>query len=347
MMLSPPFNPQRILVIKLRYIGDVLLCTPILRALKQQFPSAHMTCLVNPGTEEVLQHNPYLDDVLLVVRSGWLSQLQWLRGIRTRKFDCVIDLTDGDRAALITALTGAARTIGFNNEARWRGRLYSHCVSAKYGSMPMVDYFSQALSFMGYEMSLGDPEVFVGEEEERSAWNLLETMNLAGKPWVMIHPTARYPFKAWPPERFACLSDCLAENDLPVVLVGNQADQKTAHLIQNKAQLCPCSLVGQTTFLELAALMKHCALFVGNDSGPMHLAAAVGCPVLALFGPSNPYVWGPKGNRVSVIYKGMECEQCYHAGCFRGEKSCMRMISVEEVYAKALDMLSGKNEEKG
>jgi len=344
---SSPFNPKRILVIKLRYIGDVLLCTPVLRALKQQFPGAQLTCLVNPGTEAVLLHNPYVDEILLSARSGWLAQLQGLRAIRARKFDCVIDLTDGDRAALITALTGAARTIGFNDEARWRGRLYSHCVSAKCGSMHMVNYFAQALSCVGYDRCLGDPEVFVSEEEERSARRLLETMNLTGKPWVMIHPTARFPFKAWPPERFSRLSDWFSEKGLPVVIVGNQADQKTNRLIQDRAQLRPISLVGRTTLLELAALMKHCSLFVGNDSGPMHVAAAVDCPVLALFGPSNPSVWGPRGNRVSVIYKGMDCEQCYQTGCFRGEESCMQTISIEEVYAQAMDMLSRNNEEKG
>ena len=331
---------QKILIIKLRYIGDVLLSTPLVRALRLHSPNSKIVFLVNPGTEEVLRYNPCVDEVLLVPRRALFDQLRFFWRIRARKFDCVLDLTDGDRSAFITAVTGAPLRMGFNTENRWRGALYSHCVQAKYGSMHMIDYHGQVASQLGVHGALGQPEVFVSDREEAVAQRLLEEEGLQGHPWVMMHPAARYWFKAWPAERFAALSDRLAKQGIAVVLVGNHKDQMIAGEIQARAESKPVSLMGRTSILELAALMKHCLLFVGNDGGPMHIAGAMGCPVLALFGPTDPAVWGPRGDRVRVVYKGLDCNACFLPGCLRGDESCMKLITVEEVYSVAIQMLA-------
>ena len=331
---------QKILIIKLRYIGDVLLCTPLVRAIREKYPKAHLACLVNPGTDEILRNNPHIDEILLVPPTNLISQLQFFREIHARKFDCVLDLTDGDRSAIITAATAAPVKIGFNRENRWRGVLYSHCIREDCGNMHMIEYHGQALSILGIQAALGQPEVFVGAQEEEMAQRLMEEGELIGRPWVIIHPTARYWFKAWPSERFASLIDWLAKRGVPVILVGSEQDKDVGAKIQHIAEHKPISLTGRTTVLELAALMKHCSLFIGNDGGPMHIAAAVGCPVLGIFGPTDPVVWGPRGQRVSVLYKGLDCVPCFHPGCSKGEESCMRQISVEEVCSTALQMLS-------
>ncbi len=164
---------RRILVVKLRYIGDVLLTTPVIRALRVHFPQARITALVNPGTEEILVQNPHLDDILLMPRTGWMAQASFLRSIRAQRFECVLDLTDGDRAAFVTAITGASIRIGFNHERRWRGKLYSRCVRASYGSMHMVEYHAQALSELGIAPAVGDPEVFLAGDNHRTAERLL------------------------------------------------------------------------------------------------------------------------------------------------------------------------------
>lgn len=323
------------LVIKLRYMGDVLLSTPVFRGLRKHFPHARICALVNHGTEEILRRNPDINEIFLVPRSGWKAQLLFLRNIRTLRFDCVIDLTDGDRSAFITGITGAPLRIGFNHERRWRGWLYSQAVEAPYGAMHMVDYHAQALTCLGISTNVGEPELFVGEEDELAADRLLHHAGWRGEKWVMIHPAARYWFKAWPPERFAGLSDTLIERGLKVVLVGHSDDQGIGDVVQGTAKHKLISLIGQTSLMVLAGLMKRCALFIGNDGGPMHMAAAVGCPVVALFGPTDPMVWGPKGKQTAVLYKGLDCRDCFYPGCFRGESSCMKQISVDEVYEAA------------
>jgi ADP-heptose:LPS heptosyltransferase len=101
----------------------------------------------------------------------------------------------------------------------------------------------------------------------------------------------------------------------------------------------PVNLMGKTRLSQLAALMKRSHLLIGNDGGPIHIAAAVGCPVLGLFGPTDPAVWGPRGSKVKVIYKGLDCRECFYPGCSRGKESCMHQISVEEVCQTAQSML--------
>ena len=322
---------RNILIIKLRYIGDVLLTTSLATILSQHFNDSRITFMVNEGTDAVLRRNPRVDDILLVPRTNGIRQLKFLTYVRQRRFDCVIDLTDGDRSAFITAFSGAPIRIGFNHEFRWRGKCYTHCVEGVYGTMHMVDYHARALEPLGIYESGGDPELFLSEEDIKAASRLSDSLGVSGSKLVMIHPAARYWFKAWPPERFAELGDTLMEKGYKVVLVGSRQEREVEESVQKNAKHKLLSLVGKTTILELGALMRQCSLFIGNDGGPMHMAAAVGCPVVALFGPSDPAVWGPRGRQTQVIYKSLDCRDCFHPGCHRGEESCMRQITVEEV----------------
>jgi len=330
---------KNILVIKLRYIGDVILSTPVISLLRQQFPASNLVCLVNPGTQDVLQSNPYVDEVLVMDRGSLVEQIRFWIDLRRRKFDCVIDLTDGDRSAFLTWISGASLRIGFNSENRWRGRLYTHCHSSGSEGRHMVEYHMQALTFLDVDDLVSTPKVYVGADHGQQAQARLDELGLVGHRWVMVHPTARYWFKAWPFERFAMLSDRLAKQNLSIVLVGNASDQEIASKIQKVVNTSIFSLVGKTSLLELAALMQHADVFIGNDTGLMHMAAAVGCPVLGLFGPTNPQTWGPRGKKTKVIYKELDCRACFHPGCFRGEDSCMKQISVDEVYETALELL--------
>ena len=326
---------HNVLVIKLRYIGDVLLTTPFLRVLRQGFPDARVTMLVNPGTEDVLRHNPDVNEVLCLPRTGMIPQIRFCRELRARRFDCVVDFTDGDRSAFISRVTGAGLRVGFNHEGRLRGRLYSHCVDAFYGAMHMIEYHAMAFSALGLPIRGEEPSLPLSGEDSEQARRILETLPLDGKRWVMIHPAARYWFKAWPAGRFAALADVLYEQGFQSVLVGSRDEQSVETEILQAAKYPLASLVGKTSLFELAALMTQCRLFIGNDAGPMHMAAAVGCPVVALFGPSDPAVWGPRGKYTKTIYKGLDCRECFHPGCSRGEQSCMNLITVQEVLEAA------------
>jgi len=337
-LMGGPF--ENILVIKLRYIGDVLLTTPLFRVLRENFPQSKLTALVNQGTEFVLKHNSCLDHIAVLPRGNWFRQIQFLRFIRSCRFDCVIDLSDGDRSAFLTALSGARMKIGFNREGLWRGKVYSWSSKGQYGTMHMLDYHAQSLIPLGLEPRVCAPELNVSDEESQAAEQILANNGLKGVNWVMLHPAARYWFKAWPPERFAALGDALIKEGVQVVLIGSEHEQSVAEEVMQAGQQKFVSLVGKTTLRELAALMKECRVFVGNDAGPMHMAAAVSCPVVALFGPTDPAVWGPRGKSCQVIYKGLDCRECFYPGCSRGEMSCMGQISVEEVLDASKVLLS-------
>lgn len=330
---------KRILLIKLRYIGDVVLSTPLLPVLRKHFPQASLTFLVNPGTESVLFGNPHLETISVIPRDGWASQVEFLRRLRQARFDRVVDLTDGDRSAFLTFWTGAGIRLGFNRENRWRGKLYTRVLPSSYGSMHMVDYHAQALTALGIRDTVGDPEIYLRREDEEQGEKLLSSLGIGETPLALLYPSARYPFKAWPLERFAALADWLADQGLAVALIGHRREIVIGQQIMNLTKCKPRNLMGQTKLLQLAALMKRSALFVGNDGGPMHMAAAVGCPVLGLFGPTDPRVWGPRGKKVAVIYKGLDCRECFYPGCSRGEESCMRQISVDEVCRTAGSLL--------
>jgi predicted lipopolysaccharide heptosyltransferase III len=326
---------ENILIIKLRYIGDVLLTTPLLRLLRDEYPQAKITVLVNPGTQAVLQNNPCVDQVTVLPRGNIFEQLQFLRFIRSCRYDCVIDLSDGDRSAFITAISGAPMKIGFNHEGRCRGKVYSWSANNQYGTMHMLEYHAQVLVPMGIEPRVCALELNIIDKESRVAEEILVNHGLKGKKWVMLHPAARYWFKAWPAERFAALGDALIREGFQAVIVGSENERSVGEAVLAAAQQTFVSLVGKTSLRELAALMKLCSLFVGNDAGPMHMAAAVGCPVVGLFGPTNPAVWGPYGKTCRSIYKGLDCRECFYPGCFRGESSCMKLITVDEVFGAA------------
>lgn len=334
-------DPKEILVIKLRYIGDVLLTTPFFRVLRENFPQARITALVNEGTEAVLQQNPCLDHIVLLPRGNWMQQFQFLRHMRSRRFDCVIDLSDGDRSAILTAISGAGLKIGFNQESRWRGQAYSWSVKGKYGTMHMLDYHAQALIPLGLEPRVCAPELVLTDTETLAAEQILVNHGLKDTKWIMLHPAARYWFKAWPAERFARFGSAMLKEGFQIVLVGTENERSIVDEVMKAGEQQFLSLVGKTNLRELAALMRHCSLFVGNDAGPMHIAAAVGCPVVALFGPTDPAVWGPYGTKCHTLYKGLDCRECFHPGCQRGEMSCMNLIGVEEVLAVAKRLLSG------
>jgi len=338
---------NNILVIKLRYLGDVLLSTPILTALRERFPTARLTMAVNRGTEDMVKWNPDLNDLLVVERSGIAAQLRALHQVRQRQFDCVIDLTDGDRSAILTWFSGAPVRIGFNDEHRWRGRLYTTIVSPPSAVVHRVERDLAALTPlipMGIESKAGPLVLLTSQKDEDAADRLLrevgvmETDGEMRKPVIVLHPGARYWFKAWPAVRFAELADRLAKVcGYRVLLAGGPDDLEMVNAIRAQAKSSLVVMAGRVTLLQFAAVLKRCAVFIGNDNGAMHIAAAVGTPVVGLFGPSNPIEWGPRGENVKAMYKGLDCRACFHPTCQRGEQNCMKQISVEEVFRAVIE----------
>jgi predicted lipopolysaccharide heptosyltransferase III len=338
---------RNILIIKLRYIGDVLLATPTVRAIKAARPDFRITMMVNRGTEDVLSGNQDLDEIVVLDKGSLAAQWRLIAGLRRRRFDTVIDLTDGDRSAFLSWISGAAVRIGFNDEHRWRGKYYTQVVQPVPGIQHRIDRDLEALKPLNIQASSKDPQLWLTPEEMKDADQLLDQLCVQRSQSIAIlQPGARYWFKAWPPERFAELADQLtSHHGCQVLIGGSNQDIDLAQQIRQMAKSNPVTMAGRTTIKQFAAIAKKSALFVGSDSGAMHIASAVGTPVVALFGPSNPEEWGPRGIMVEVIYKGLDCRRCYHPTCERGEESCMRQIIVEDVFVAASRLMGASDEE--
>jgi predicted lipopolysaccharide heptosyltransferase III len=289
--------------------------------------------MVNRGTEDVLSGNPDLDEIVVLDKGSLAAQWRLIAGLRRRRFDTVIDLTDGDRSAFLSWISGAPVRIGFNDEHRWRGRCYTEVVQPVPGVRHRIDRDLEVLKPMSIQAGSKDPQLWLTPEEENSADQLLDQLGVQrSQPIVMLQPGARYWFKAWPPERFAELADHLtAQYGCQVLIGGSDQDFDLAQQIRQMAKSSPIIMAGRTTIKQFAAIAKKSALFVGSDSGAMHIAAAVGTPIVALFGPSNPAEWGPRGGATEVICKGLDCRACFHPTCLRGEQNCMKLIAVDEV----------------
>ncbi|MBZ0158618.1 MAG: putative lipopolysaccharide heptosyltransferase III [bacterium] len=336
-------GPKRVLVIKLRYLGDVLLSTPVLAGLRSAFPGARLSMLVNPGTEAMIVTNPHVDEVLIAERAGSpLRQLRFAAALRRRRFDLVLDLTDGDRAAILSRLTGAAIRVGFNREGRWRGRMYTHLVPVQKQPISMIRQHVMALEVLGIPVAPSLPVLRIRPADESAVGAALAAVDiLPDERFVAVHPGARWWFKSWPADRFAGLIDYIqGKLGVKVVLLGSVADQEMAGAIMDRVETGCRSLVGRLMLLELAGLLRQATLFVGNDNGPMHMAAAMGAPVIGLFGPADPRVWGPAGPGHVVLYKGIDCRPCFPGGCLRGEQNCMRLIALDEVVPVVERMLA-------
>lgn len=341
---------KNVLIIKLRYIGDVLLATPTIRAIKAAHPDVRVTMMVNRGTEDILFGNPDVEEVVVLDKGSLAAQWQLIAKLRRRRFDTVIDLTDGDRSAFLSWISGAPVRIGFNDEHRWRGRYYTEVIQPVPVVRHRIDRDLESLKPMNIQADSKDMQLRLTSEEVNSADQLLDQLGVQqSQSMVILQPGARYWFKAWPPERFADLADRLtAYCGCQVLIGGSGQDVGLAQQILQMAKSSPMIMAGRTTIKQFAAIAKKSALFVGSDSGAMHIASAMGTPVVVLFGPSNPREWGPRGGPAEILYKEIDCRICFHPTCMRDEENCMKLITVEEVCAAAQRLLvTGKSDRSG
>lgn len=307
-------NVERILVIKLRHIGDVLLTVPVFRALKENFPAARVVALVNRGTEEVLAGNPLVDEIISYDRGikslPWRERLAreaaFLREIRSRGFDMTVDLTSGDRPALISFLSGARYRLAADPGKRGflgKRRLYTHLAGIDRQAHTVLQNL-QTVSSFGITAT---PAVTfaIPEAARRKVAEIFGRAGIgAGDTVIHIHPTSRWLFKCWNDAAMAEVIRRLLRQGLKVVITSSPDPRETKKAQSILALLpdeCrPLVLLGETTIKELAAITERAALFFGVDSAPMHIAAAVGTPVVALFGPSGVFHWGPWDNEAAA-----------------------------------------------
>ena len=346
---------KRILLIRLRNIGDVLLMVPTIRAFREAFPQAFLAALVNAGTEEMLTGNPLLDEVLafdprwkdLPFGEHWKRELTFAAGVRRRRFDLAVNLTEGDRGTFFCLASGAAYKIGVYEENKtrwWKERVFDHLVKRSDWRAPIVEQMLDTPRSLGIPVADKRVEIFfTRQDQDRIEWLLQEGGLGPRDATVHIHPTSRWLFKCWRDEGMARVIDRLEETGkVRVVLTsGNEErERKKIDAILASCKTRPLNLSGKITLKQLAALSRRSLFFIGVDTAPMHIAAAVGTPVIALFGPSGEFHWGPWGEGHVVIKKEMDCRPCGKDGCQGSKRSrCLEEITEEEVLKEAFAFL--------
>ena len=330
---------KRLLVIKLKQPGDVLVSTPVIAALKEAWPNCHLTYLVPKGTEDMVAGHPGLDELIVVDRKGetWSQALRFARDLRRRRFDRVIELSGGDRGAIYSWLTGAKERLGLARPGMpfWQRRVFTRLLPRPPVKMHLVEQNLAPLRALGIEPQNPRLQFFWDQAVEERIRDLLTSHKLATGSFVVMHPGAGWRFKCWTPQGYARVLEAL-QNDwrLPVILTGTQAahEQELIAAILQESRVKPINLAGRLSLKELGALIAQARFFFGMDSAPMHLAAAVETPAVALFGPSGVFNWGPWGQGHLVIQQDWACVPCGRDGCEGSKISrCLTEIEPEEV----------------
>ena len=336
-------------MIKLGHIGDVLVSTPVMSALKEAFPQVRVTALVNRGTEAMVQNSPQVDEVLVLERGlkGWPAlrfQLGLLAALRRGRFDLAIDLSGGDRGAFLAWASGAGLRLGFEPRKKSiRARAFHGLADPRGTQNHQVETLLRPLALMGVRP--GDPRLGLhpGPEDQARALAILAEQGLGSKSFALVHPTSRWMFKTWTPEGNAAVIRHLQARGLKVVLSAAPADKELAFVERVLEALGTSQglldLSGRLDLPLLAALLERSRVFFGVDSAPMHMAAALGVPTLVLFGPSGEKMWGPWRVASEVVTMDLDCRPCGRDGCDGSKLSrCLLEIAPDTVIA-ALDRL--------
>jgi len=357
MAAHPPLNElRRALVIKLRHHGDVLLASPVLSVLKSRAPQIEIDALVYADTAEMLSLHPALSHLFVIDRQwkrlGIAKQFQreksLLGDLRRRRYDLVIHLTEHWRGAWITRLCGCRWSVAPSVTGRgsfWRDS-FSHLVrQPRGGPRHVVETNLDALRLLGIHPEFDERRLVMvaGDEAEQQVTDQLERLALAQRPFIHVHPASRWQFKCWPAQKMSALIERLQEKGWPVILTAaaDAGEQAMIAAIQSRLTTPAASLAGQLSLKQLAALTRRARLFVGVDSAPMHIAAAMQTPVVALFGPSGEAHWGPwTAKRRIVTSASHSCRPCGIDGC-GGSKvaDCLTGLPVDTVLAACTELL--------
>ncbi len=352
---------RRALVVKLRHHGDVLLASPVFSVLRAHAPRLEVDALVYDDTREMLALHPAIATVHTVGRSWRAAPLRarladearLLRALRARGYDLLVSLTGHPRGAWLARLLAPRWSVA--PEQPQRGRLWRTSFSHLYrlprgGRRHAVELNLDALRRIGVYPGDGERSLVLvpGGEAEAEVRNRMAALGLAERGFVHLHPASRWRFKCWPADRTAALVDRLAAAGERVVLTAAPSPPEL-ELVRAIRAACRAETIdhaGQLTLKQLAALTGRAKLFVGVDSAPMHIAAAMGTPVVALFGPSGEHEWGPWRVASRVIASDAHpCRPCGIDGCGGGKVSeCLTTLPVERVFAAARELAAAPHE---
>ncbi len=329
---------MRILVVEVNWLGDVLFSTPAIKALANKFPGSHIACLVVPRVKEVLENNPYINEIIINDEEGLHKDLygkfRLAKELKKMEFDLAVFFHRSFSRAAVAWLAGIPRRAGYNTFKRWL-LLTKRIPSPRRDSSHRVDYYLNIVKSLGCDTQDRFYGFFTSREDDAFAEDFLVEQGIAkGDFIVCLNPGGNWLPKRWPVENFGFLADKLVEKyKAKVIFTGSNKDLALAAQAQGVMKTSSISAAGKMTLKQSAAIFKKSGLVISADSGPLHIASSVGANVIGLFGPTSPEITGPIGKgKIKVIRKDKDCiVPCYRKDC--AENACMKKIKVEDVLA--------------
>ncbi len=337
---------KRLLIRSTNWIGDAVMTTPAVRAIRKNFPDARISILTKPWVAPVFSNSPYVDNLLIYgdagKHKGLSGKLRLARELKEYRFDAAILLQNAFEAALITFFAGIPCRIGYNTDAR--AFLLTHSVpcTPQIKKMHQTGYYLGILQGIGLKTDGLGLDLVVDKKYQKRAAEILEEHGISmSDRLVGINPSATFgPAKQWFPERYAGLSDKIHEIlGARILLFGGPGDRELGRKISKMMNYPPVDLSGKTDLGEAIALISMCNLFITNDSGLMHVAAALDIPLIAIFGSTNPVTTGPKGLNSRIVRIPVECSPCLKPKCPKGHLKCMDQIDVNMVFDVVKELL--------
>lgn len=354
---------QRVLVVRLRSIGDTVLATPSLLALKRFLPEAQIDILLEDWVAPVLE-GLGVDNIITLKRNSTASRARVAQRLRANRYDVAYNLHGGTTATLLTRASGATHRIGYSTYQY--SRLHNHLSpsSSQLWGRDKTHSVEQQLGLLGWTgVPVTDRPATQLAVTEPALASVLEQLRNAGlsetNPFAVIHPAAAFDTKRWDPNKFARIAEWLAERGFSVIVITSPTEARIAEELKQDSS-SPAITLTNLALPEVTALMSRTRLFVGNDSGIAHIAAAVGAPSVVIFGSSNTAHWRPWAKApAEVVLEEMECQPCHGYFCEKFEQpECIKRVPVERVvgaiervlkeskYASGLDGAGSRNQNR-
>lgn len=328
---------KRILIFNVNWLGDVLFSTPAIRAIRRNFPDSFIACIIPGSCYPILKGNPHLDEVIIFDdkdrHGSFLAQLEFVKQLKKKQFDTVFLLHRSLTRALICRLAGIPQRVGYHTKKR-AFLLTKSIATPKKDTMHRIDYYLNVLEKAGLKIEDRYTEFFVAEEEGKFVDSFLKKQGVKENEFLaVLNPGGNWLPKRWPVEYWARLADRLVVDfGARVVISGGPNDRPLALSVREKMREKPVVTCGVFNIKQLGALCRRSDLFITADTGPLHIANAVGAKkVVALFGPTSPEITGPYPcKNVKILRKETGCKiPCYVAHCENNR--CMKVITPEDV----------------
>ena len=338
---------ERIVVRTANWIGDAVMSLPALEALKRLFPGAEISVLVKPHIAPIFEDNPAVSEIVIYdslgAHNGLNGRMRLAGELRARDFDCAVLFQNAFEAALIAFLAKIPRRVGYARDLRSVFLTDPIEVTAEIKKQHQAQYYLNIIrTFGAVEVDNPLPVIRITGDDEQRASELLSSLALAeGTPIIGASPGASYgPAKRWAPKNFAFVLEEFSKRSGAVPLIfGSKDDVEFAEELSKGLGVKHHNLVGKTDLREFMALTRRLELFITNDSGPMHIAAALGTPTLAIFGSTSDVLTGPLGPKVEVVREEIACAPCFERVCPDGHYECLTSVDPERVLNVALSFV--------